>query len=270
MPAPSEPRRRTKTTVVKTLREPKGTLNLVPRAVSPGRERGALERAAALWLVADGGQHLNATRGRKLSDSPGQWLNVKGTRLLAKIEEADCLYQVGIWFPCLPERGRELDTLHTRCGPHMAEIARLTPAHHKRRLVPVSDALVTALTARGGLLPPLVQLQASCSCQESPNANDRWLCSHAWAALHLLVRRLDERPSLLFELRGQSVAAFSKAMLQSLYAKQAPLVALLDSPRAGQPAASIKATPASAAPANRLLLSRDELSLLFGVRLTSV
>lgn len=62
----------------------------------------------------------------------------------------------------------------------------------------LSDAVMTVLCApEHGLFPTAQELSLSCSCPDGA-----WVCKHVAAALYGVGARLDERPELLFVLRG--------------------------------------------------------------------
>lgn len=90
--------------------------------------------------------------------------------------------------PCKPATWKRL---RQRCAGGIGSLIELLEGR-------ISSAVMRTMTQeRDGLLPDLKQVELSCSCPDWAN-----LCKHLAAVLYGVAARLDERPELLFTLRG--------------------------------------------------------------------
>ena len=88
-----------------------------------------------------------------------------------------------------------------RCGRRVENLEKLLAGD-----VPVE--LKELFTERDGLFPSPREISFSCSCPD-------WalMCKHVAAALYGIGARLDEDPSLFFELRGIGIGRFADAVI---------------------------------------------------------
>ena len=88
-----------------------------------------------------------------------------------------------------------------KCGKRVENLEKLLAGDFP-------EELKELFTQRGGLFPSSREISFSCSCPD-------WalMCKHVAAALYGIGARLDENPSLFFELRGIEIGRFIDAAI---------------------------------------------------------
>lgn len=116
--------------------------------------------------------------------------------------------EIGI-APCAVSRWQ---ALAARCRGGIGSVIELLEGR-------LSASVMAAMTDRdAGLLPDLSQVELSCSCPDWAT-----LCKHLAAVLYGVGARLDDRPELLFVLRGVSPQELMDAAEPVVAATQQPL-----------------------------------------------
>ena len=115
-------------------------------------------------------------------------LDVRAGRIEAKVSGSE-LYDVGISIKKLP--GARWKSLKRHCAGRVGSMLELLQGK-------LSSQVMTVVTDRDdGLFPHPREIELDCSC---PDWAD--MCKHVAAVLYGVGARLDEKPELLFHLRG--------------------------------------------------------------------
>ena len=129
-------------------------------------------------------------------------LNISKGRIQAKVQGSrKTPYKVEIRIsPLSEERCQEI--LQT-CGKRVETLEKLLAGDFP-------EELKELFTQRGGLFPSSREISFSCSCPD-------WalMCKHVAAVLYGIGARLDENPSLFFELRGIEMGRFIDVAIAS-------------------------------------------------------
>jgi uncharacterized Zn finger protein len=115
-------------------------------------------------------------------------LAIQPGRIHARVMGSDAYEQDIVIAPCKPATWKRV---RRRCAGAIGSLIELLEGR-------ISSEVMGEMTAeRDGLLPNLRQVKLSCTCPDWAK-----LCKHLAAVLYGIGARLDERPELLFTLRG--------------------------------------------------------------------